>query len=104
MAFFPTKIVITLNDRNYSAFHLWMAVLGFKLRLPRYKVMYVMCVGSQSAFAGYYTGCLAMFVGSLAVTTSVILLECPVYTFNRVGNRALIPGWGKKFFSSTCDF
>jgi len=34
--------------------------------------MYVVCVGSQSAFAGYYTDCLAMFVGSLAVTASVI--------------------------------
>ena len=37
---FPTKIVINQNDRNHSDFHLGMAVLGCKLRLPCYKLLY----------------------------------------------------------------
>jgi hypothetical protein len=59
--------------------------------------MFVVCVGSQSAFAGYYTDCLAMFIGSLAVNSFCHLVECPVHTFKRVNNRALIPGWEKNF-------
>ena len=48
-----------------------------------YKFMYVMCVGSQSDFAGYYTDYPAMLFGSLAVTTSVIY--CNVQSMHLIG-------------------
>jgi len=32
----PTKLVITQNDRNHSAFDVGKAVLGFELSLPCY--------------------------------------------------------------------
>jgi hypothetical protein len=37
--FHSYKIVIKQNDGNHSDFHLGMAVLGFKLRLPCYQVV-----------------------------------------------------------------